>query len=171
MSLQNSKFCVTCHKSNVPDLKLCSKCRVVRYCSRKCQKKDFILHKQICEAIDGELNWIQNLEETFKSLKIDPSSKPVNVWETHIGRFSELTDYRDWSGEDLLTPHDRFPRGYLGWRMTYSYLIWSLADRYESYEMTETYLSHLLETLRMDAADVNNVKYRLPLIFLLLGKR
>ena len=170
MSLKETRFCVTCHKSNVPDFKHCSKCKVVLYCSRSCQKKDFNVHKVICESIGRELGWLQRLEESFKSLKLDPSSEPVNVWETYIGRFSELTDYRDWSHEDFLhSPQDRFPVGYLEWRETHSFLVWTLADKYESYEMTQTYLLRLLETLRLDAADTNFVRYRIPLVFILLG--
>lgn len=170
MSLQDSKFCVTCHKSNVPDLKLCTKCRVVRYCSRKCQRKDFNSHKDICGSIDGANLILQRLEENYKTFKHDASSKPINLWETHVGRFSSIQDTRNWFEDSTLTCFDNFPREYLcGPRSTHRYLIWQLADKHESYEMTEIYLNYLLETLRLDAADVTNIKTRIPIVFILLG--
>ena len=42
--------CANCNKteSNAPNLKLCAKCQVTRYCSRDCQTTHWKVHKKVC---------------------------------------------------------------------------------------------------------------------------
>ncbi len=54
------KFCNTCSKTQDQlqqqkqrgILKICGKCRVVSYCSEKCQKEDWNVHKKTCKKLD-----------------------------------------------------------------------------------------------------------------------
>ena len=50
MSLPKELFCVKCKSTN-GDLLSCSRCKVVKYCDRKCQGADFKVHKKLCSII------------------------------------------------------------------------------------------------------------------------
>ncbi|KAF8878364.1 hypothetical protein CPB84DRAFT_1688354, partial [Gymnopilus junonius] len=40
--------CMTCGKDAQSDLKVCSGCKVAKYCSKQCQKEDWKNHKKEC---------------------------------------------------------------------------------------------------------------------------
>lgn len=43
------KYCSTCKKKSIKkNFPLCGQCKVTRYCSKECQKKDFASHKHLC---------------------------------------------------------------------------------------------------------------------------
>jgi len=42
-----------CHLCGAPSRKLCSRCSAVRYCGRRCQKKDWARHKRVCKRVWG----------------------------------------------------------------------------------------------------------------------
>ena len=47
------KYCVNCREDLSSSSPLrCSRCKVVHYCSRECQKSNFALHKSCCKKID-----------------------------------------------------------------------------------------------------------------------
>jgi hypothetical protein len=47
--MQNQeKYCFVCKTQSSSKLKRCRRCLSVKYCSRRCQKKDFQQHKQKC---------------------------------------------------------------------------------------------------------------------------
>ena len=50
LRVQGKLGCNVCYKDDSPDLKLkyCSNCRLVKYCSRNCQTKDWKDHKKVC---------------------------------------------------------------------------------------------------------------------------
>ena len=51
----SSYYCAHCRQEQSPEttaLLRCSRCRVVHYCSRECQKSNFPLHKKCCKQID-----------------------------------------------------------------------------------------------------------------------
>ncbi|ORM39745.1 uncharacterized protein BXIN_0128 [Babesia sp. Xinjiang] len=47
-----SKHCENCNKEDTKEspLKICSRCKKVKYCSVECQKDDWRFHKRICNA-------------------------------------------------------------------------------------------------------------------------
>ena len=56
MSLSKPLFCLSCCKKETEvELKRCSRCKFVHYCSKQCQVKDFKDHKTICYLIANEL--------------------------------------------------------------------------------------------------------------------
>ncbi|CAG8673006.1 16208_t:CDS:2 [Racocetra persica] len=59
--------CSNCHKTSREDgtssLLRCTRCRMSYYCSKSCQKADFLFHKQFCAAIEE----LSNLEEVWYS--------------------------------------------------------------------------------------------------------
>jgi len=54
MKISNKNSCNNCHKEESNDkFKVCGDCLKVKYCSKECQKKDWIKHKNNCK---GNLN-------------------------------------------------------------------------------------------------------------------
>jgi hypothetical protein len=62
MSLQKERICAACNKSEPildsddalkTELKWCSRCKIVRYCSKTCQQSDFVTHKPICKKVSS----------------------------------------------------------------------------------------------------------------------
>mmetsp|Transcript_28972 Transcript_28972/g.61228 ORF Transcript_28972/g.61228 Transcript_28972/m.61228 type:complete len:103 (+) Transcript_28972:33-341(+) len=48
------KYCLQCRRDLRECTALrCSRCKVVHYCSRECQKSNFSLHKSCCKKISG----------------------------------------------------------------------------------------------------------------------
>jgi radical SAM protein with 4Fe4S-binding SPASM domain len=45
---ERAKICVVCYKYVKNDMKKCSRCKAVWYCSAECQKKDWGSHKTKC---------------------------------------------------------------------------------------------------------------------------
>ena len=53
-------------------MRFCSKCELVRYCSRKCQIEDWkISHRLICREIVLVKNTISYLEDQFLKMRKD----------------------------------------------------------------------------------------------------
>ncbi|KAI0890070.1 uncharacterized protein GGS22DRAFT_183421 [Annulohypoxylon maeteangense] len=45
----SSKSCLSCRDSE-PRLRCCLRCKMARYCSKKCQRHDWQVHKRVCEV-------------------------------------------------------------------------------------------------------------------------
>jgi uncharacterized protein YqgV (UPF0045/DUF77 family) len=71
MSLPKVHFCVVCRKTETKIakdsdeilelLKSCTRCRIVKYCSRSCQRMDFKKHKDVCALIQNESDEVAKL--------------------------------------------------------------------------------------------------------------
>jgi hypothetical protein len=59
--LKVDPFCVTCKNKGSDSLSVCSRCKLVKYCCRECQKRDFARHKKEDDCV-GIGNLKQNLE-------------------------------------------------------------------------------------------------------------
>lgn len=57
------KYCITCGKSDSIDL--CSRCKGVWYCNKKCQKADWPCHKLLCNKY-AKVNEIEPLGDGFR---------------------------------------------------------------------------------------------------------
>jgi len=156
MSLQFGIFCGTCGKSEQTLIKekgeearlaKCTRCGIVRYCSRSCQRTDFNKHKKICETIKAV---------TDDLVKYLPKHPELN---SKIGDFWNLTQ-----------PKNPLPKEFLRRKMELSSNIWSFADKHECYEATELVLNHCLEILRFDVQDHLGVKIWIVWMFLHLGR-
>ena len=92
------------------ELKTCSRCKFVKYCSPKCQKSDFQQHKQYCPLIAKDAAIAKREEpklRIFKMKRGEEEEVPVNLFETEVGHFGsnipathEYTFY--WSGMAVL---------------------------------------------------------------------
>jgi MYND finger len=58
--------CFCCHKKgNVTKILQCKNCKVVQYCSRECQVKDWPIHKALCKLHQGKTAKLQDLERSI----------------------------------------------------------------------------------------------------------
>ena len=52
---EDDKLCINCLATNIK-LRVCSRCKKVRYCSRECQLDDWPMHKQFCSISSNKKN-------------------------------------------------------------------------------------------------------------------
>jgi len=72
------------------ELKTCSRCKFVKYCSPKCQKSDFQQHKQSCSLIAKDAAIAKREEPRLRNFKMKGGQEeelPVNLFETEVGHF------------------------------------------------------------------------------------
>ncbi|KAJ8921030.1 hypothetical protein NQ315_015826 [Exocentrus adspersus] len=93
-----STLCHVC-KERTPDLKRCSRCRVVAYCSKEHQKADWKYHKELCKAItktDSGENGLDRLEVRdwveFRKYNI----LRAHLWQKELGRALKTFESQMW---------------------------------------------------------------------------
>ncbi|KAI1415915.1 hypothetical protein F5Y13DRAFT_155659 [Hypoxylon sp. FL1857] len=52
VSAMVNKVCLNCGADDV-ELQKCNRCKTAQYCSKECQRADWSIHKQVCEARDS----------------------------------------------------------------------------------------------------------------------
>ena len=87
--------CANCNKTgfNVPNLKMCAKCRVTRYCSRDCQMAHWKVHKKVCAkqaAAASSLNAVHNTD--YESPRVKNLEKHVSKPFTRLDNNAWLHD-------------------------------------------------------------------------------
>ncbi|KAH8772916.1 hypothetical protein F5883DRAFT_663609 [Diaporthe sp. PMI_573] len=65
------KYCITCGKSD--NIDLCSRCKGVWYCNKKCQKADWPCHKLLCSKY-AKVNEIEPLDGCYRVFLFRPDS-------------------------------------------------------------------------------------------------
>jgi hypothetical protein len=100
MSLKKERICATCNKTEPildsddalkTELKWCSRCKIVRYCSKTCQQLDFATHKTICKKVSSltkkvniQFARLQNRE----SIKNGPEDRDRGGLRINLGSFN-----------------------------------------------------------------------------------
>jgi len=51
--------CASCHKCT-QDLLVCHRCEILTYCSKKCQRRDFIKHFNYCKYVNEHKDSMKN---------------------------------------------------------------------------------------------------------------
>ena len=87
--------CLKYENDEVPELKTCGKCQLVKYCSKECQVENFKFHKYHCEYLDPEYN--ASLIPTFHRMqKVDPDqAKLLNRKMNHFPLFATAVQNED----------------------------------------------------------------------------
>jgi hypothetical protein len=66
------------------ELKWCSRCKVVRYCSKTCQKVDYKSHKVNCKNVN---KWAEISSQKFDELQADPVQPSESYFWINLGSF------------------------------------------------------------------------------------
>ena len=91
--LQN--VCNGCLKSENIELKTCSQCHIMKYCSETCQKENFPDHKKDCKKIKKLTDNVERLAGKLRSYS-DFGQPAENYFEAHVGHFWGLVETRDY---------------------------------------------------------------------------
>ncbi len=174
MILKQGPFCATCQKTNKQEddskdkgggqsIKNCSRCSVVKYCSKKCQREDYTNgHKEACAKIEKHKKEADDLTEKLKAVPVG-NNKVENAFETRVGRFSEQM-------ASSIGGKDFQPKEYLKAKFGLAQQIMALAEKHEDRDLYERLCRDLLEIKRLDHTDVLGVRSILPFVLLILGR-
>ncbi len=146
-----------CKDESQVNLKLCSRCKLLKYCNPECQKEHFKDHKAICleiraltQLFDAETQEMQQLAEWGFGL-ID---EPENVLETQVGNFWFIYETRN----------------YIRARFNLSKALYSIAYGEECVEIWEKVLGHQLEIMRLNRSDNLGVRFGAVFVMLYLNR-
>ena len=174
ISFKKGSFCGRCRKSKedlrLQSMRICSRCQIARYCSKECQRKDFQSHKVDCKWVGHFHDIMPRIEKNLRNWKEDGRSRPVNLFETQIGDFCDLTNRMYWDPPKSKLLKDIWPRDYMRRRCRMAEGMWEIARKHESYESTQDVLALVLATLRLDFFDRYAVKEMVVFMFLYLGR-
>ena len=151
MSFRPESTCAICRKTGDQlkdaDLKRCSYCKVVYYCGRNCQRRNFNDHSLICKRI-------KNHDE--KIVSMETKLKEKDLFEKFNGKFTK--------GPPLTIQ-------YYETKFAAARLIWFLAREHESYEAVKVVKGHLFDLVKLDLEkSANDVLPWLCFTYLFLGK-
>ena len=140
--------CGLCNKKD--DLKRCSRCKAIRYCSREHQTEHRDAHKKACNEV---YLWQQATDKEEHKLRNGPPDaffQPQNPFETHVGHFWGLPDNRD----------------YMRARFSIVEALYEINTRLS----VETQLDPIMDMLRLSRGDNMGVRYIAPGLMLQLGR-
>lgn len=91
MSLSKAQFCLACkRKETEVELKTCSRCKFINYCSKQCQVKDHKNHLLFCKLLgQGEIPTLGNVWLT------DQYGDEYLQTEARIGYYIDLACFHD----------------------------------------------------------------------------
>ena len=128
--LKKESCCVSCKKAakelNVKRLSRCSGCKIVRYCSEKCQRTNFKNHKLVCRQINSTTVELQKMENELRKSKFD-----------------RLKGF-------YITSKNPLSSKYYKYKFALTRLVWFLAQDTDSYEGVEKVKDSLIELLQLD---------------------
>ena len=88
-------ICSNCLESENIELKTCSRCRIMKYCSVRCQEEHFPSHKKDCKKIRKLTDNVERLAEELRCVR-DFGRPAENYFEIGVGRFWGLFNTRDY---------------------------------------------------------------------------
>lgn len=135
-------------------LSKCSRCKLVRYCGRKCQRADFQEHKEECMAISRAMKEVRKLQAQLEYIEPILGGPKENMFETSVGHFWGLPDTRD----------------YCRARNHLSNCIEHLAHWYEVKMVIEESLKHKISLLRLNMSDNMGLRSDVPFTLLKLNR-
>ncbi|KAJ6543709.1 ankyrin, partial [Mycena vulgaris] len=99
--------CDSCGKTNQGPLKHCAKCKLARYCSVECQKKEWPAHRHICQPLSSSNSVVltpcysdigclpaQPIADTVRQERGYPIQFPCSYKHTRLGHIPRSLDYK-----------------------------------------------------------------------------
>ena len=124
-------------------LKSCGSCRIVYYCGKECQKKNWKAHKYCCNYVKNLRLEIETLEKNFEVT----NSRPIKPKEIE---FHKKCDGICESYYPEIIPKD--PYLYYVWKkQCFAYAIWNFAEGSKSYPIYDQIFKLIVEIMRMSA--------------------
>ncbi|CAL4124390.1 unnamed protein product, partial [Meganyctiphanes norvegica] len=108
-------YCLDCHQrpTSGHPIKSCSRCRLVQYCSKECQKKHFTIHKTLCRATAvTEDKSIESLVSNTEDKSLELSVPKKNIYaiaKDPIKAGMSWDDFRDQLTEIIVKKMGRQP--------------------------------------------------------------
>lgn len=159
-SLLEDWVCKVCRKTAATDgtdLLRCSRCKIVRYCSQACQRKDFAAHKGVCQVLNSlSLDLYCEALGLRSSIVItrERGEFKQNIFENCSGIFWEIPEARNY----CLT------------RFRLSNILNEVAETYEVRPLLEIIANHRLELMRLIGCDELEQRYVVPFTLLSVNR-
>ena len=145
--LTKAKVCGNCDEES-KDCKLCSRCRIIYYCSKKCQKEAFTFHKDSCKNVKKSYDKMKQLEEPLHNCYGE------DLFETSVGHFWGLLG----------------PRDYCRARFAYAKVLIQAGIDEDNVYAYEDGLTNYLELLRLSHSDNQGIRSYVPFVLLVLNR-
>jgi hypothetical protein len=158
--LTNEPYCHNCD-ATIPEASAlrCSRCCMVHYCSKDCQKQDFKDHQKICKQVKGVYDKMEREAVKLRNYQGGGfyfSDGTENLFETQVGKFWLIHDTRDY-----MRAH-----GYvviIGMKFLNS-------QKKDNVLALNIVLNHALGMLRLCQGDNMGIRYGVPFILLRLNR-
>lgn len=99
--------CTICDKENA---KYCARCKSTSYCSKECQKKDWVIHKLLCATFCDFDNSKRPSEDHYRAVLFDPSkAKPEFIWLLCKWHDDDMEDRFQLPESKIVIGHDVAP--------------------------------------------------------------
>jgi hypothetical protein len=158
LSLHDQPYCRSCNAEEKEGVSLlrCTRCKLMYYCSRECQKEDFPNHKRVCRKIQRQVDVVEREAKKLRDIVISPLQLGrENLFETCKGEFWDVFETRDYIRSRL---------------MLASFIYSDIALRYETKNAWEAVVEHYQEILRLCELDNLVLRFRFPFLLLHLNR-
>jgi hypothetical protein len=90
---RNKKFCYGCGKTSQDELQICARCKLVSYCSRECQKKDWKQHRLECKKFHGIKKDVKEMERAVRAKTGNSKRQVREMYEKNLNGVFELKGF------------------------------------------------------------------------------
>lgn len=135
----------------------CSRCKIVHYCSQKCQRQDFSAHGDVCKLISYlslDLSCEALELQNYVLVSQEHGQIRKNIFEDCAGRLWEIPQARD----------------YCTVRFRLANVLAGIAEEYEVRPLLEKISVHRLELLRLIGRDDMEQRFVVPFTLLSLNR-
>ena len=171
--LRKSPICIGCKKflgentngglqaNEVASLKDCSKCKFAKYCSVKCQKKDWKDHKMHCETLSEMSDHLKKLEEDHPGIGENKDITDQEVEQVLEERsIFYVTKSDDRNHREFLEKYENDNRcQYLYTRLVRARMYWYHAEVNNAYFLYERYYHYIKDLIKCCPVLMDNLVY------------